>query len=136
MDKALAEKLEKRARWLLPAETAMLVECRADSGERICELLLRHIQRCALMEEALCAEPYERIDFDDRVLLRCGGCEKARAWPKLRAVGYGATEAEAERNALYALTIPDGGEERHWGHGPVRRELESCILNRVAYAKL
>lgn len=136
MEQALAEKLEKRARYLLPVETAMLVECRADSGERMCELLLRHIQTCGLMEEDLCSEPYERVDFEDRVLLRCRGCDKARAWPKIRAVGYGESSEEAEQNALYALTIPDGGEERHWGRGPFRHEEESCILNRVAYAKL
>ncbi len=136
MEQALAEKLEKRARCFLPAETAMLVECRADGGDRLCGRLLEHIQRCGLREEELCAEPCERIDFDDRVLLRCGGCEKARAWPKLRGIGFGRTEEEAERNALYALTLPDGGEERTWGRGPVRRELESCILNRVAYARV
>ncbi len=136
MNEQLAEKLERRARCWLPAETTMLVECRADGGDRLCAQLLDYIQRCGLEQRPLCAEPYERIEFADRVLLRCGGCAKGESLPKIRAVGFGKTAAEAERNALYALTLPDGGTERRWGQGIFRREEESCIFNRVAYAAI
>lgn len=136
MDRSFVEKLEKRARTMLPAETAMMVECRADGGDRSCEALLNHILRCGLMEEELCPEPYETVVFADRVLLRCQGCSRMAALPKILGVGWGETEEEARKNALYALTLPLGREERHWGKGSVRAEVQSCIFNRVAYARL
>ena len=136
MENSFAQKLERRARYLLPAETTMMVECWADGGDRMCAALLRHIQTCGMMEEDLCPEPYETVIFDDRVLLRCAGCDRANAMPKIIGVGWGETEEEARQNALYALTLPEAREEKHWGEGPVRVQVSSCIFNRVAYAML
>ncbi len=136
MDKDLVEKLEARARTLLPAETAMMVECWADSGDRMCAAVLKHIQRCGMFDEPLCDKPYRVVELDDRVLLRCDGCERMSALPKIRGVGYGETEVEARQNALYALTLPISADEREYGHGDFRAVEESCIYNRVAYAKL
>ena len=136
MDRTLVEKLENRARTLLPAETAMMAECWADSGDRMCAAVLKHIQRCGMFDEPLCDQPYRLIPFDDRVLLRCQGCDKMNALPKIRGVGYGETEDEAHRNALYALTLPIPSDEREYGRGSIRAVEESCIYNRVAYAQL
>jgi len=136
MDRSFAERLEKRAHTLLPAETAMMVECWADSGDRSCALLLKHIQRCAMFDEELCDEPCRAVVFDDRVILRCDGCDKAKHLPKIRGIGYGHSEAEAAQNAIYALTLPVSDDEREYGEGEFRAVEESCIFNRVAYARL
>lgn len=134
MDRSFVEKLIRRAETMLPAETVMLVECRADGGDRACAALLEYIQSCGLEGRALCPEPFEAVEFGDRVLLRCGGCEKGRSLPKIRGIGRGQTEQEARQNALYALTLPVGRDERRWGQGPEEAVEESCIFNRVAYA--
>lgn len=136
MDRTFVERLEKRARCMLPAETAMLVECRADGGDKACGALLEHIIACGLQGKELCPEPYETVVFDDRVLLRCGGCPKREDYPLITGLGRGHSREEAEKNALYALTLPVGSTLRRWGEGPVEARVESCILNRVAYAKL
>lgn len=136
MDRTLVEKLEKRAQTLLPAETAMMVECWADEGDRMCAAVLKHIQRCGMFDEPLCEKPYRVIEYDDRVLLRCDGCDRMNALPKIRGVGYGETDAQAHENALYALTLPLPTDEREYGRGDHRAVEEACIYNRVAYAKL
>lgn len=136
MDRSFVERLEKRARTMLPAETAMLVECRGDGGDRACQILLEHIFACGLQEKELCPEPYETLVFDDRVLLRCRGCARQTELPQILGIGRGQTEEEARQNALYALTLPVGRWERHWGEGPVQVQVESCVFNRVAYEKL
>lgn len=136
MDGSFVDKLIRRARTMLPAETAMLVECRADGGDRACQRLLEHIVCCGLEGKELCDEPFEAVVFEDRVLLRCSGCRKGRDYPVIIGVGRGQTREEAEQNALYALTVPVGSQTRRWGEGPEEARVESCILNRVAYARL
>ena len=136
MDRTIVERLEKRARTMLPAETAMMVECWADSGDRTCALLLKHIQHCAMFDEPLCTEPCRVLVYDDRVLLRCDGCDKGKTLPRIRGIGYGHSEKEAHQNALYALTLPISSDEREYGEGEYRAVEESCIFNRVAYASL
>ena len=68
--------------------------------------------------------------------LRCGGCARQEELPQILGIGRGQTEEEARQNALYALTLPVGRWERHWGEGPVQVQVESCVFNRVAYEKL
>ncbi len=144
MDTSFVERLEKRARTMLPAAAVMAVECRADAtGDPRWEALLAEIQEKGRKGEPLCAEPYELVVFEDRVLLRCGGCPRGDTLPQIAGVGYGRDEAEARRNALYALTLPadrpnarePGCFRAHvWGEGPVRAVVKSCVFDRVAYA--
>ena len=136
MDGSLVEALEKRARSMLPPASAMAVECAADGGDKACAALLAHIVDCGLRGKDLCAEPYETVVFGDRVLLRCGGCPRKRSLPGRAGTGYGQTEAEARRNALYALTLPADKPARSWGEGPVRAEETACVFNRAAYASV
>ena len=135
MDVKTAKALEERARTLLPAETAMWLECRADSGDRMSALLLRQVQHCGMFDEPLCEEPYRTVCFADRVLLRCEGCAKAASMPKIRGIGYGYTEEEAKKHALFALTLPVMDDEREYGEGDIRMVEESCPFNRVAYTR-
>lgn len=143
MDTSFVEALEKRASTMLPPATVMLVECRADAaGDPALTELLEEIQQKGLRGEALCPEPCETVVFDDRVLLRCGGCPRMETLPRIAGIGYGHTQAEARRNALYALTLPlDHPNAKHpgcvaaqqYGKGAVRDVQLSCILNRAAY---
>lgn len=143
MDTSFVETLEKRARTMLPPATVMLIECASDaSGDPGLAALLDEVQKKGLRGEELCAEPYETVVFPDRVLLRCGGCARQAALPRIAGVGRGRDEAEARRNALYALTLPlDHPNARkkgciaaqRWGDGPVEDVQYACILNRVAY---
>jgi len=136
METSLVERLEKRARTMLPAETVMAVECAADAGDRRMQALFEQILDCGLHGKDLCAQPYDVVAFDDRVLLRCAGCPRFATLPKIKGVGYGKTAEEARRNALYALTLPADKKARTWGEGPVRAVEVSCIFNRVAYSAL
>ena len=143
MDTSFVERLEKRARTMLPAATVMLLECAGDaSGDRGLMALLSEIQEKGLRGEPLCTESYELVVFDDRVLLRCRGCPRQKDLPRVVGVGYGHTEDEARQNALYALTLPMDKPnvrrkdclvaQRH-GSGPVEAVETACIINRVAY---
>ena len=146
MDTSFVEALENRARTMLPPATVMLLECQADkSGDEFLTALLEEIQQKGLREENLCDEPYERVAFDDRVLLRCAGCARAGALPRLGGIGRGDTPDEARRNALYALTLSmdkpsarlSGCMAAHvWGQGDVEDIQYACIINRVAYKSL
>ena len=143
MDTTFVEALEKRARTMLPPATVMLIECAGDaSGDPALERLLEEVEGRGLRGEALCEEPYETVVFHDRVLLRCGGCPRAETLPRIAGIGRGRDEAEARRNALYALTLPlDRPNARadgciaamRWGQGPREDVQYACILNRAAY---
>ena len=143
MDTSFVERLENRARTMLPAATVMLLECAGDAtGDPALTALLSEIQEKGLRGEPLCDEPYDRVVFDDRVLLRCHGCPRQRELPKVVGVGYGETEAEARQNALYALTLPmdkptarrkDCLVAHRYGSGPVEAVETACVINRVAY---
>lgn len=127
---------------MLPPATVMAIECAADGGNKAMEPLLEEIQKKGIRGEDLCKEPFETIFYSDRVLLRCGGCERAKSLPKIAGIGRGQTKEEAQKNALYALTLPlDKPNAREkgcfaaqiWGEGPVEDVQYACILNRVAY---
>jgi len=142
MDTSFVERLKNRAATMLPPATMMKIECAADGGDRVMEALLAEVQGKGLRGESLCGEPCRAVVFADRVLLRCEGCERAKALPRIAGIGYGNTEEEARENALYALTLPvdkpnarlDGCmAAQQWGEGPVRDVQYACILNRVAY---
>lgn len=142
METSFVEALEKRARTMLPPATVMRIECMADGGDPAAAALLTEVQGKGLRGEPLCDRPCETVVFDDRVLLRCGGCPRMEALPRVVGVGFGRDGAEARRNALYALTLPlDRPNARwegcvaaqRWGEGPVRDVQIACIINRVAY---
>ena len=143
MDTSFVEGLKARAETMLPAATMMLLECAADrTGDKALEALLAQLQQKGLEGEPLCTEPFETVVFADRVLLRCRGCPRLASLPKIAGTGYGATEAEARQNALYALTLPmDHPNDRRrgylaaqrYGQGPVEVAETACIINRVAY---
>lgn len=144
MDTSFVERLKKRAETMLPPATVMRIECAADGGDKAMETLLAEVQQKGLRGELLCKEPCETIVFSDRVLLRCAGCEREKILPRIAGIGHGNTEAEARRNALYALTLPLdkpntrlGGcvAAQTWGEGPVTDVQYACILNRVAYER-
>lgn len=136
MDRSLVERLEKRARSMLPPASVMAVECAADGGDKKSAALLEFILDCGLHGKELCPKPYETVVFSDRVLLRCAGCPRMEALGTAEGVGFGQTEAEARQNALYALTLPTDKKLRHWGEGPVRITERACVFNRVAYASI
>lgn len=146
MDTSFVEALENRARTMLPPATVMLLECAADkSGDRFLEGLLQQLQQKGLRGENLCGEPYERVVFDDRVYLRCAGCERESSLPRLGGIGRGNTPEEARRNALYALTLsmdkptaclPGCMAAHVWGQGDVEDIQYACIINRAAYKSL
>lgn len=143
MDTSFVEALEKRARTMLPPATVMLIECAADAGGGpALEALLEEVEGKGLRGEDLCAEPYETVVFPDRVLLRCGGCERASRLPRVAGIGRGEDAEAAHRNALYALTLPldkpnaqlpGCAAAQTWGEGPVEDVQYTCILDRVAY---
>ena len=142
METSFVEALEKRAACMLPPATVMRIECMADAGKPGMAALLEEVQQCGLRGDELCPEPCEAVIFDDRVLLRCGGCPRLRELPRVAGIGFGRDAAEARRSALYALTLPldhpnarlDGcAAAQQWGEGPVRDEQITCILNRAAY---
>lgn len=144
MDTSFVERLKKRAGTMLPPATMMKIECAADGGDKAMEALLSETQRKGLAGEPLCHEPCRAVVFSDRVLLRCDGCPREKSLPRVAGIGYGATEAQARENALYALTLPlDQANTRlsgcmaaqSWGTGPVKDVQYACILNRVAYAE-
>ena len=144
MDTSFVERLKKRAGTMLPPATVMKIECAADGGDKAMEALLAEVLEKGLTGTPLCSEPCETVVFADRVLLRCGGCSRARTLPRVAGIGYGETAAEARENALYALTLPlDKPNARRagcvaaqaWGAGPVKDVQYACILNRVAYAE-
>ncbi len=144
MDTSFVERLENRARTLLPPATVMLVECAGDaSGDPRLISLLEEIEQKGLLGEELCSEPYEPVVFEDRVLLRCGGCPRASELPRIAGIGRGVDAAQARQNALYALTLPlDHPNARiagciaaqRWGEGECEDIQYACILNRAAYA--
>ena len=143
METSFVEALEKRAACMLPPATVMRIECLSDAGNAAMTALLDEVQGKGLRGELLCAEPYETVVFDDRVLLRCGGCPRMDKLPRVAGIGFGRSEAEARRNALYALTLPLDHPNakwkgclaaQAWGDGPVRDVQIACILNRAAYA--
>ena len=120
----------------------MRVECAADDGKPGMDALLEEILSRALADRPVCdRKPCHPIWFGDRVLLRCDGCERAAALPFVAGIGFGADRAEAERNALYALTLPMDRQDirvrgalcaRRFGAGPARAEVRSCVFNRTA----
>ena len=143
METSFVEALEKRAACMLPPATVMRIECLSDAGDSAMTALLDEVERRGLRGEPLCAEPYETVVFDDRVLLRCAGCPRMETLPRIAGIGYGRDAEEARRNALYALTLPLDHPNaarkgclaaQAWGEGPVRDVQFSCILNRAAYA--
>lgn len=143
MDTSFVERLENRARTMLPAATVMLLECAVDAGGGPdLEALLAEIQEKGLKGEPLCSELCETIVFDDRVLLRCHGCPRLESLPKVAGIGRGGTEEQARQNALYALTLPMNKVRirrrgylavQTWGDGPIEAVETACIMNRVAY---
>ena len=143
METSFVERLEKRAKTMLPPGIVMCVECAADaSGDPLLTALLEKIEQRGLRGEPLCREPCRTIVFEDRVLLLCEGCERMGRLPRFKGVGYGRTQAEAERNALYALTLPPGRPDprpghclavMRYGHGPVEEVRYACVFNRAAY---
>ena len=142
METCFVEALEKRARTMLPPATVMRIECMADGGNAAAAALLAEVQGKGLRGEPLCGEPCETVVFEDRVLLRCGGCLRMEALPHVAGVGFGHDAEEARKNALYALTLPlDHPSARwegcvaaqRWGEGPVRDVQIACIINRAAY---
>lgn len=143
METSFVEALKTRAASMLPPATVMRIECLSDAGDAAMTALLDEVEAKGLRGEALCTEPYETVVFDDRILLRCGGCPRLETLPRVAGIGFGRDAAEARRNALYALTLPldrtnaawDGClAAQTWGEGPVRDVQIACILNRVAYA--
>ena len=145
MDTSFVAALEKEAGVRLPPATVMKLECAGDaSGDPALLALLEEIQEKSLRGEPLCAEPYEAVVFEDRILLRCGGCPRMEELPRVAGIGRGRTPEEARRCALYALTIPldkpgpsrPGCLSAHvWGEGPLEDVQYACILNRVAYLR-
>lgn len=144
MDTSFVERLTKRAETMLPPATMMKIECAADRGETAMEALLEEAQGKGLRGEHLCEEPREPMVLEDRVLLRCNGCARGKSLPRIAGIGYGKTEEEARKNALYALTIPldkDGVCRKgclaahEWGEGPIQDVQYACILNGIAYAR-
>ncbi len=142
METSFVELLTGRARTMLPPATMMKIECLADAGDAAMAALLDEAEGKGLRGEDLCSEPWEPVVFDDRVLLRCGGCPRAASLPRVAGVGRGADEAQALRNALYALTLPLDRTNaslpgclaaQAWGEGPARAAVYACILNRAAY---
>ena len=143
MDTSFVAALEKRAETMLPPGTVMCIECAGDvSGDRRLAALLEEIEEKGLRGEPLCAEPYETVVFSDRVLLRCGGCGRMDGLPRFAGIGRGQTEAQARRNALYALTLPPGKPDlrrgkplcaMRFGQGPVEAVAYACAFNRAAY---
>lgn len=142
METSFVEQLINRARTMLPPATVMAIECAADGGNMAMEPLLEEVQQKGLRGEELCREPCETILFSDRVLLRCGGCERAKKLPKIAGIGRGRTAEEAKQNALYALTLPIDKSNtwkqgcfaaQTWGEGPIEDVQYACIINRVAY---
>lgn len=143
MDTSFVERLEKRARTMLPPATVMMIECAGDrTGSPALIALLEEVEQKGLTGEALCTEPCETVVFDDRVLLRCEGCPRFAELPRVAGIGRGSSPEEARQNALYALTLPlDHPNARRngcmaaqqWGDGPEEAILYSCVLNRVAY---
>ena len=143
METSFVERLEKRARTMLPPATVMAVECAGDdTGDPALLRLLEEIQEKGLRGEPLCGEPWETVVFPDRVLLRCAGCPRQAELPRIAGIGRGRDREEARGNALYALTLPlDGPRVRRagcfaameWGEGPVEEVAWACIFNRVAY---
>lgn len=144
METSFVDILLRRARTMLPPATVMLIECAGDqTGDPALLSLLEEVQGRGLRGEELCAEPCEPVIFEDRVLLRCGGCSRLDSLPKVAGIGRGATPEEARRNALYALTLPlDRPNARRagciaaqaWGTGPEEVVETACVINRVAYA--
>ena len=143
MDTSFVEQLEARAKTMLPPGIVMCIECAGDvSGDRRLAALLEEIERRGVNGEPLCAEPCETVVFDDRVLLRCGGCGRMDELPRFAGVGRGQTEEQARRNALYALTLPPGKPDlrrgkplsvMRYGEGPVEVTETACAFNRAAY---
>ena len=144
METSFVERLRARAETMLPPATVMRIECAGDaSGDPALLSLLDEVEQKGLRGEPLCGEPYRTIVYDDRVLLRCGGCPRMETLPKLAGIGRGADAVQARENALYALTLPMDGSDpppagclaaRSWGDGPVEDVQYACVLNRVAYA--
>lgn len=143
MDTSFVDALKKRAMTMLPPATVMCIECAGDaSGDPKLIALLDEVERKGLSGIPLCGEPCEPIVFDDRVLLRCGGCARMGELPRFAGIGRGRDEAEARRNALYALTLPPdhpnaraGGclAAMEYGSGPVVDVQYACAFNRAAY---
>ena len=142
METSFVEALEKRAACMLPPATVMRIECLSDAGDAAMTALLDEVESKGLRGEPLCTEPYETVVFDDRILLRCGGCPRMETLPRVAGIGRGRDAAEARRNALYALTLPLDHTNaawsgclaaQTWGDGPVRDVQLACILNRAAY---
>ena len=146
MDTTFVAALEKRARIMLPPGTVMLIECAGDrTGDPGLIALLAEVQGKGLRNEPLCPLPCETVTFPDRVLLVCGGCPRMETLPRVAGIGRGGDPEEAERNALYALTLPlDRPNARRagfaaaqtWGEGPAEAVRTACILNRVAYRSM
>lgn len=143
MDTSFVERLEKRARTMLPPATVMMIECAGDrTGAPALIALLEEVEGKGLKGEGLCNQPCETVVFEDRILLRCDGCPRFSDLPRVAGIGRGSTPEEARRNALFALTLPldhpnarvDGCmAAQRWGEGPEEVVLTSCVLNRVAY---
>ena len=143
MDTSFVEALEKRAKTMLPPATVMRIECAADAtGDPKLAALLDEVEQAGLRGEPLCAAPCETVVFDDRVLLRCGGCARMDELPRFAGIGRGRDEAEALQNALFALTLSPDHPNAHrdgclaamaCGDGPIERVLYACAINRAAY---
>ena len=142
MTPAVIQKLESRAVSMLPPAVMMCIECAADaSGDPSLSDLLEEAQRAGLSGRPLCDEPYETVVFDDRVLLRCGGCARAADMPCFRGIGRGDTPEQARQNALYALTLQPSAKSARggvlsvmrYGSGPAEETVSSCPWIRCAY---
>lgn len=143
MDTSFVDTLEKRAQTMLPPGIVMCIECACDvSGDRKLEALLEEIRQKGLRGEVLCPEPYQTVVFEDRILLRCSGCERMDKLPRFQGIGRGRDEDEARKNALYALTLSPGRPDlrrgkplsiMRYGEGSAEASAVSCAFNRAAY---
>lgn len=145
MDTSFVAALEKRAKTMLPPATVMRIECASDAtGDPALTALLDEVEQKGLRGEDLCTEPCETVVFEDRVLLRCGGCERMDELPRFAGIGHGRDAAEARRNALFALTLSPDHPNAHrtgclaameYGEGPVEDIRYACPINRAAYLR-
>ena len=127
-------RLELRAQTMLPPASVMKTECAADAGTPGAAALLEHMLACGAEGRPLCAAPCKTVVFSDRVLLRCAApCERQNDSFAVTARGRGRTREEAEKNALYALTLPADKKHRTAGSGPIEVTVKSCVFNRAAY---
>ena len=129
MSTSFDEGLRRKAETMLPAETAMLVECTADEYmDRFLSRALDHIFECGLNDEPLCDEPYMAVQTSHGALLRCEKCTEldrhgeventagilklaedaahSAGFPVILGVGLGSDKKTAVMAAVEALARP------------------------------